>query len=148
MMRRGTRQQSPPAAPGGAPGYCPECFALIAAEADACPACGLDLGRLSARDYRDKLIAALHHPLADVRMRVIIAFGWRGESEAAQPLVERALRHATDVVQGLQVVESLRELRDAEACERALRILATSHAARAVRSAAQRSLRVERSDGR
>lgn len=73
-------------------------------------------------------------------MRAILSLGWRGEAEAAQPLAECALRHPTDVVEGLQVVESLDGIRDAPTRERALRTLATAHPARAVRSAAQRRL--------
>jgi hypothetical protein len=92
---------------GAQSGYCPGCFALIDAGAERCPACGLDLARFGARDYRDKLRAALLHPLAEVRRRAIISIGWRRESEAAPSLVDCALRHPTDVVEGLQVVESL-----------------------------------------
>ncbi len=125
---------------GTQPSYCPGCFAQIEAAAERCLACGLDLQRLSARDYRAKLLAALHHPLSEVRMRAIIALGWRGEADAAQPLAECALRHPTDVVEGLQIVESLAGLRDTPAREGALRTLAATHPARAVRSAARRRL--------
>jgi hypothetical protein len=41
----------------------------VAEARQICPACGADLDALSARDYRVKLLAALHHPLDDVRMR-------------------------------------------------------------------------------
>jgi hypothetical protein len=125
---------------GAQPGYCPACFALIDATIDRCPACGLDIARLGARDYRDKLLAALLHPLAEVRMRAIISIGWRRESEAAPLLVDCALRHPTDVVEGLQVVESLGAMRDSRPGEQALRTLTATHPARAVRSAAQRKL--------
>ena len=89
--------------------------------------------RLSVRVYRDKLLAALNHPLADVRLRAIIALGWRGEGETAQALAQCALHHPVDVVEGLQVIESLRGMRDTAARRSALRILAERHPARAVR---------------
>ena len=87
----------------GHPGFCPACFAPLAQEADTCPACGARMTELSSRDYREKLVHALLHPLADVRMRAIIALGLRGEAEMAEALVECAMRHPTDVVQGLEI---------------------------------------------
>lgn len=113
---------------------CPACFRLIPAETGVCPACGADLLALSARDYRDKLHAALKHPLAEVRMRVILALGWRGEPEAAEPLATCTLRHPVDVVEGLAVVDALAQL--GEAGRAALQRLAHTHPAHAVREAA------------
>jgi len=120
--------------------YCPGCFALISVTADRCPACGLDIRALSARAYRDKLLAALAHPLADVRLRAIIALGLRGEGETADALAHCALRHPTDVVEGLQVIEGLQGIRDAAAREHGLRLLASCHPAHAIWSAASRAL--------
>ena len=116
---------------------CPACFRLIPAEAHACPACGADLDRLWARDYRDKLLAALAHPLAEVRMRAILALGLRGEASAAQSLVDCALRHPVDVVEGLAVVAAL--VRLGGAGRTALHTLAEVHAAQAVRAAARQA---------
>lgn len=113
---------------------CLACFRLVPAQSASCPECGADLAAFSARDYRDKLLHALDHPLADVRMRAIIACGWRGEACAAQPLFELALRHPVDVVEGLAVVESLRTL--GEPGRAMLAELAANHPARAVRTAA------------
>lgn len=124
--------------------YCPGCFALIDACAERCPACGVDIAAIDARQYRDKLVAALEHPLADVRLRAIIALGLRGEGEAAEPLVRCALCHPTDVVQGLQVVKSLDAIRDTRARERALQTLAAEHRSRLVRAAAARCLQGKR----
>lgn len=115
---------------------CAACFHLAPADARTCPACGADLATQSARDYRDKLLTALHHPLADVRMRAIIALGWRGEAASAEPLARCALRHPTDVVEGLEVVDSLARIRDAGAARRALHALQAQHPAHAVRVAA------------
>ena len=117
---------------------CLACFRLILAGASTCPVCGVDLAPFSTRDYREKLIHALMHPLADVRMRAIIALGWRGEACAAHPLFELALRHPVDVVEGLAIVESLARLSDAGRVM--LKELAERHPAHAVREAAGLSL--------
>lgn len=118
---------------------CQSCFQLISVEAQICPNCGADIEALSARDYADKLIAALHHPLADVRIRAIIALGWRGEANAVRPLLELAFRHPVDVVEGLSVVESLKNLgADGRI---ALSDIAWRHLARPLRKAAQEALK-------
>lgn len=106
----------------------------INAEERRCPACGLDIAQSSKRDYRTKLLKALQHPIADVRLRAIIALGWRGEGETAEALAQCALRHPTDIVEGAQAVESLCFIRDIAARRRALNMLATRHPARAVRA--------------
>jgi HEAT repeat protein len=117
---------------------CPACFRLIPAEAGVCPACGADLVALSARDYREKLLAALQHPLDDVRMRAILVLGLRGESDAADALVECALRHPIDVVEGLAVVGTLTRL--GAVGRAALLKLAECDPAHAVREAARRAV--------
>ena len=116
---------------------CPACYRLIPADVHACPACGADLDALSARDYRVKLLAALHHPLDDVRMRAILALGLRGEAETAEALADCALRHPEDVVEGLAVVGAL--VRLGSAGRNSLLKLAARAPAHAVRQAARRA---------
>jgi len=118
---------------------CLACFHLIPVEAQTCPHCGTDLTAFSARDYADKLIAALGHPLSEVRIRAIIALGWRGEERAVQPLLDLALRHPVDIVEGLAVLESLARM----GIEGRIAIagLAQRHPAHAVREAAEEALR-------
>jgi len=72
---------------------CLACFQLIPPEERVCPYCGADLAALSAHDYRSKLLHALFHPSADVRMRVIFVLGWLGEPEVAKDLAACALRN-------------------------------------------------------
>jgi HEAT repeat protein len=116
---------------------CPACYRLIPLDAQACPACGADLAAFSARGYRDKLIAALGHPLDDVRMRAILALGLRGEENAADALVDCALRHPIDVVEGLAVVKALTRL--GAAGRQALLKLAERDPAHAVRVSARQA---------
>lgn len=121
---------------------CLACFHLIPVEAQTCPRCGADLAAFSAREYADKLIAALDHPLSEVRMRAIIALGWRGEERAAQPLLDLALRHPVDVVEGLAVLESLARMGIEGRI--AMVALAERHPAHAVRETAKQVLRTIR----
>lgn len=129
------------------PGFCPACFAPLAQEADTCPACGARMADLSRRDYREKLVHALRHPLADVRMRAIIALGLRGEPQTADALVKCAMRHPADVVQGLEIVNSLARMKQTGAGRTALSILQARHPAHAVREGAARVLAALPSEG-
>ncbi|HTT13937.1 MAG TPA: HEAT repeat domain-containing protein [Burkholderiaceae bacterium] len=117
---------------------CPACFRVIASSARRCRLCGVDVEALSQRGYREKLVAALKHPLADVRMRAIIALGWQRNADAAQALVDVALRHERDVVQALAVVGALARLQPHEKAHAALATLAARHPAHAVQVAAHR----------
>lgn len=116
--------------------FCPGCFALIPADAAICPACGQTIAAVDPADYREKLLRALHHPLSEVRMRAIIALGWRGEIVAVSALIECALHHPTDVIEGLEIVRSLRQIETKTGDPRGLLVLAERHPARAVRAAA------------
>jgi hypothetical protein len=122
------------------PTFCPTCYSQIPIDAVVCPHCGGSLAEWRCRDYADKLISALHHPLADVRMRVIIALGLQRERRAAQALLDCALRHPTDVVEGVEIVNSLRLIAEQGSDPSALRTLAVRHPAHPVRRAAQAAI--------
>lgn len=143
MKASGDRRCSPDAARQGSI-YCPACFGRIPHDAQTCPLCGASLARMSARDYKEKLLAALAHPLAEVRMRAIIALGERGEPDAAAALIACALGHPADVVEGLEIVRSLARIDSGQPCLAALRKLVRSHPSRPVRSAASRALADDR----
>ncbi len=117
---------------------CPACFQLIPLSALICPYCKADIALFSARDYADKLIAALNHPLSEIRMRVIIALGWRREERVVRPLLALALRHPVDIVEGVAVAECLAKLgADGQA---ALIKLMEQHPAHTVRETAMTAL--------
>ncbi|VAW37310.1 hypothetical protein MNBD_DELTA04-1840 [hydrothermal vent metagenome] len=121
--------------------YCVHCFAEIAPEVQQCPFCGVVLREwVHSLDYETRLIHTLGHPLADVRMRAIIALGKRRDPQAADPLVRCSLRHPIDVVEGLEIVAALRRLRPGSARNKALDRLARDHPAHAVRRAAAEAL--------
>lgn len=127
---------------GGSKGetFCLHCFALIARDAHRCPACGGSVSEMSERAYGEKLLRALDHPLAEVRMRAIIALGKRSESDTAEALVACALRHPSDVVEGLEIVRSLSRLNAGRPSRAALRQIADIHPASAVKKAASQAL--------
>jgi hypothetical protein len=114
----------------------------MSARTEICPACGERASALSARDYKEKLLHALLHPLADVRMRAIIALGLRAEEDAIPALLDCALRHPMDLAQGLEIVRSLTRMKAGHARASALRDLAERHPASAIRQAA--AMAVER----
>lgn len=116
--------------------FCMQCFSMMPRAATVCPVCGHAAVALTARSYREKLVAALRHPLAEVRMRVVIALGFRRDVEAAADLAQCALRHPRDVVEGLEIVKSLRMLPGEQPRYQALQDLCEQHPATAVRVAA------------
>lgn len=109
--------------------YCMNCFSLMPVDQTVCPACGQDAAALSSRDYRAKLVRALYHPLADVRSRAGIALGLRRDEDAAEDLVQCALRHPKDVTAGLEVLKSLLMMPAQPQREKALRTLGLAHPA-------------------
>jgi ribosomal protein L40E len=121
--------------------FCPNCYARIPVDATICPRCHTSLRDWQEKTYADRLIEALRLPLSEVRIRAIIALGWRGARAAEQPLVDCALRHPIDVIEGLEIVNSLRLIRNSGSDDTALRHLSLHHAARAVRTMAAEILR-------
>jgi len=116
--------------------FCMNCFARVSTDDTVCPACGQRVAELSERDYRDKLLHALEHPLADVRMRAVHALRLRAEAPTADPLAQCALKHPVDVVQGLLIIDALGAMKDSVEGRRALLLLSAEHPAHAVRAAA------------
>jgi hypothetical protein len=117
-----------------------QCFSMMPRAATVCPVCGQAAVALTARSYREKLAAALHHPLAEVRMRAIIALGLRREEEAAGDLAECAFRHPQDMIEGLEIVKSLNTLPRGQPRYQALQDLCERHPATVVRIAAMGAL--------
>jgi len=89
--------------------YCFHCFAELSVSCEVCPYCGANPAELSG-NYVQRLIHALYHPLADVRMRAIIALGLKGETQTTGELANCALRHPIDVIEGLEIVRSLKQI--------------------------------------
>ena len=111
--------------------FCPHCFAEIEPAPVVCPACGVDIAQWRSRPYSERLVYALGHPLADVRMISIEALGRLGDPDAAMPLAQCALAHPVDVTQGLAIISALAKLRRDDSWPGAVRMLC-DHPARAV----------------
>lgn len=126
------------------PSFCMNCFAPMAVGDEACAQCGARVDAMSGRDYRQKLLHALDHPLDDVRMRAVHALQLRGEPDTADALARCALKHPIDVVQGLLIVGALRAMRNSDTGRGALERLRDAHPAHAVREAARAVLEGER----
>lgn len=87
--------------------FCLHCFAMFPTADNICPNCGVDVSKFDQKGYFERLLNALRHPLADCRMRAVVVLGLLGNAQSADALVECALRHPTDVPEGLEVVRSL-----------------------------------------
>ena len=112
---------------------------MIPAGTTACPVCSAAISDMSDRDFREKLLHALRHPLDDVRMRAIIALGLRGEEGTALPMAECALRHPMNIEEGLEVIERLKNFAPSPEVFSALGILA-NHEAHAVQETATKAM--------
>lgn len=122
--------------------FCPFCFEMMPVEAEQCPSCGGVPAEFDRLPYHQRLIAALHHPLDDVRMRAILALGKRRQPEAAEPLLDCALRFPTDVPQGAAIAEALMRIARWTRDREPLRRLAAEHGSVMVRNAAERWLSI------
>lgn len=121
--------------------FCLNCFRQHERESTRCPFCGIEVDRWQEIGYGARLSHALEHPLDDVRMRAIIALGWRAEPEAEAALVECAFAHPTDVTNGLEIVRSLGAIAERHGCRGGLLRLSAEHPARWMRRAAEGALR-------
>jgi hypothetical protein len=70
-------------------------------------------------------------------MAAVISLGNRGDATASLPLVRCALKHPTDIVLALEVVNALKKLPAGPTRDEAITLLKT-HPAQAVRQAAGR----------
>lgn len=114
---------------------------MIPVGVSVCPVCSVVISDISDRDFREKLLHALDHPLDDVRMRAIIALGLRGEEETALPMAECAFRHPMNIEEGLEVIERLSDFTPSPDVLLALRML-SDHKAHAVQEAATKAMRL------
>jgi len=116
--------------------FCPECWRNFPEDVDRCPNCGFAIrGSWDAKDYVDKLIAALRHPEQGTPIRAAWILGRLREIRAVGALTELVSR-TPDVYIATAAVSALGEIGTPEALA-FLRTLG-DHPARMVRAAAQR----------
>jgi hypothetical protein len=84
---------------------------MISSRDTRCPECGAKIDVLSSRPYVAKLLAALDHPIGEVRERAVRILGEVGERETREPLVKIATesRDSYLAAAALQSVERLLE---------------------------------------
>lgn len=117
--------------------FCMHCFAILPAGTKTCPSCWHAADDVGAGAYQEKLVNALQRPLAEVRLRAIIAIGLRHDKPAVNALVTCALRHPVDIVEGLQIIETLKMIDNGKPDMLALHYLCVRLGANAVKNAAQ-----------
>jgi HEAT repeat protein len=121
--------------------FCPYCWQQVAEADEVCPACGADIMEFTRLPYRQKLLRALHHPVADTRLTAIQQLGELRAAEAL-PDYERLLETEEDFYVLREVLAALAKLdsRDSKAViERA-----THHRSKLVSKAAEQLLRPAR----
>jgi hypothetical protein len=113
--------------------FCPNCFDDIGPDAEICESCRINVKEwMAQKSYTERLIHALNHPIAEVRMGAIISLGKLKEVKAAVPLAQCALEHPIDIVQGLEIIRALRQMHFTREVEQGLKML-SKHPARAIR---------------
>lgn len=90
--------------------FCTHCWAEIGSELDRCPHCGVGLDD-DRRLYEEKLIDALAHPLAQVRVRICWLLG-ENRISAAVPGLMHLVEHDKDLFVRRAAVEALGALQD------------------------------------
>ncbi len=115
--------------------FCMHCFAQLAAVSVNCPLCHHPVDDIEDGDYQRKLIDALHHQHADIRMRAIVAIGIRRDKHAADALVACALRNPSDLAEGMQIVAALKVIDDGKPRVTALHYLFARHPSNEIKQA-------------
>ncbi len=122
--------------------FCPVCFGQSESSSGQCLQCGTDLVLWTqTHSYTERLMQALQHPIAEVRMGAIIALGMRCDIKAAGALVDCAIAHPADIPEGLEIVNTLAHLAGSTTGIASLQKLAANHPAQPVRAAAQKVLK-------
>lgn len=86
--------------------FCPACWGTLSSIDTRCRECGAEIEALSSRSYPEKLLAALDHPIGDVRERAAKLLGEVGEREAREPLI-RIATESRDKYLAATALESL-----------------------------------------
>lgn len=112
--------------------FCPNCFDDIGPDAEICGSCSINVKEwMTQKSYTERLIHALNHPIAEVRMGAIISLGKLKEVKAAVPLAQCAFTHPIDVIQGQEIIRALEQMNFEREVEQALKML-SKHPAKAV----------------
>jgi HEAT repeat protein len=112
---------------------------MVEEAVEACPACGHRPKSGDEESYEDKLLAALEHPVADVRMVAVEVLGQRRSQRAVPALCKLLADEETDFYLLRQVVKALASI-GTPAALRSLGWAARRHPSRLVRDEAGTAL--------
>jgi HEAT repeat protein len=90
--------------------FCTHCWTEVDAAIDRCPHCGTNQGS-DSRSYKEKLVAALAHPLPEARARICWLIGENGVREAV-PCLMQVAEYDPDLFVQKAAVEALGALQD------------------------------------
>jgi hypothetical protein len=79
--------------------FCPNCFEDIGPDAEICKSCRISVKEwMTQKSYTTRLIHALNHPIAEVRMGAIISLGKLKGVKAPIPLAKCAHTYLETII--------------------------------------------------
>ena len=124
--------------------YCPNCWESFRQNVDRCPVCDGDLHRAwDMKDYVDKIIAALRHPVHETVIHAAWILGQRRESRGVEALAN-LVRSTEDIYIALAAVKALGDIGNPEA--RAFLKTISTHSKRLVRETVNAILNTDHPD--
>lgn len=109
--------------------FCWSCYGQVQRAAGRCPHCGAQIAPPPRADYAERLIWALRHPLAEVRLNAAEVLGRRRESRAAPALRELVLAEHTDPYLAAAALDALVRIQGIDASSDVLQRAAEDGAA-------------------
>jgi HEAT repeat protein len=115
--------------------YCPNCWKNISEGSRICPNCAHDLSQYSQREFEEKLISALNHPIQDNRIMAIQILGDLRSTSSLHPFEQILHTETQDFYVLKAVLEAIAKIDDPQG--QALLEQAESHPSMLVRHLAR-----------
>ena len=97
--------------------FCPGCWEDFPADFEICPNCGMDTRAFwTNKDYVDRLIVALDHPVKSTAGRAVWILGKLGSAKAVTPLIS-LVKKTKDIYLIRSAVRALGEIGTEEAIQ-------------------------------
>jgi HEAT repeat protein len=106
--------------------FCWSCYGQVTQPSGRCPHCGGEISPPRQADYAERLIWALRHPLAQVRLSAVEVLGRRREPRAVPPLRDLVQSQGADPYLAAAALAALVRIQGTEACGDLLRRAADS----------------------
>lgn len=101
--------------------FCWTCYGQVQRAAGRCPHCGGQIAPPRRADYAERLIWALRHPLAEVRLSAAEVLGRRQEARAVPALRDLVFAEHTDPYLAAAALDALVRIQGIEASSDLLR---------------------------